>query len=73
MRRRIAVASSICFRPGANGVAGGDDERVVWDALVIQQHFVRLGIDACHLAEQHAHIALPAEQAADGRGDIGRR
>jgi hypothetical protein len=49
-----------------------DDEVVVGELAVAQRHFLRGKIDAGHVGEQHREVGLLAQDAADGRGDVGR-
>jgi hypothetical protein len=53
--------------------AGSDNKHIIGHALAVQQHFPSLDIDPRHLSKQDPHIAVSAEQAANGCGNIGGR
>ena len=72
------------FRPGADrfplvmteiGVprAGRDDQIVVGNAPLPDQHIARLGINGGHAAEQDGGVALAPQDAADRLRDVRRR
>ena len=66
--RRPFVVSKIVFaRPG------GDDQQVVRDATIADQHGAARRVDAGNRPEDHMGIGLRCQDAADRRGDVGGR
>jgi len=66
--RRPFIMSKIVFaRPG------GDDQQVVRDAAIADQHTATRRVDAGNRPEDHMGIRLRCENAADRRGDVGGR
>jgi hypothetical protein len=52
---------------------GREDEVVIRHPALAQDHLVAQGIDAGHLREHDRRVALPSQDAADRRSDVGRR
>ncbi len=58
----------------AVGGAGRDDQEVVLEPPpVAQMYGGHIGVQGDRLVEQHSDVLLPAEDLADGRGDVGCR
>ena len=82
MRRRISVASSRLFSPGANfsqsGLAEvrvrrarGDDEVVVRASIASSSiDGARRDVDATRLGQEHTGVLLVPKDPADGSGDV---
>ena len=84
-RRRISVASSMVFRPGASGAhsffaevgvrgTGGKDEVVVGKMRAGgEAHATGLHVDCVDLVHEDLGVGLVAQDGADGLGDVCRR
>jgi len=54
--------------------AGAHDHRIEVDRIAVRQaHLLRVLVDRRDLGHQHRRIALPAQDVAQRRGDVGRR
>jgi hypothetical protein len=52
---------------------GGNHQLVIADPTVAEQYGATCRIDAGHRVEDHRCVRLSRENAADGRGNVGRR
>jgi hypothetical protein len=53
--------------------AGRQNERIIGNAAAFGDHLAPRGVDAGHLTQHHVDVLLAAQNAADRRGDFGRR
>jgi hypothetical protein len=66
-RKRLPGVVAEVSVPGA----GRDDQVVVRDAPLADEHLARSGLDAGHSAEQNGGVVLAAKDAADRLCDVG--
>ena len=66
--RRPFIVSKIVF-----ACPGGDDQQVVRDMAIADQHGAARRVDVGNRPEDHIRVRLPGENAADRRGDVGGR
>ena len=57
---------------GMGGAAGDQQQVVLQPAAIAQHHLAGMRVDRRHFTQPYIHVALPAEDVAQRRGDVRR-